>query len=301
MYRAITKPVWQISGTTVKAVAPLVLLPALAYAIFRSLPAWELMWALALSIYAGLKWLTFASAAQAGHSSTARALAYLLLWPGMNAKAFLDSRVAAARPTWSEWGKAIFKLAAGLVIMFVMVPKMKNGNALLMGWIGMTGLILVIHFGVFHLLSLGFRLNGIQAEPIMNSPFLSSSLNDFWGRRWNLAFRDLAFSYVARPLARSIGIAWATIAVFVVSGLVHELVISFPVQSGWGGPTAYFTMQVCGLLLERSTLGHKLGLASGFRGRLFAALVVIGPVGFLFHEPFVRHAILPTLAALGVY
>ena len=56
-----------------------------------------------------------------------------------------------------------------------------------------------------------------------------------------------------------------------------------------------------GLLLERSSIGAHLGLGRGIAGRVYCALFVVGPVFMLFHVPFVRLAILPTLAALGTY
>jgi len=287
------------SGTTAIAVAPLVALPIIAYALYRHPPAWQLMWILAISIYSGLKWFTLAFL-HPKHASIARMLAYLILWPGMNVKAFLDSSSHPKKPNFCEWTLAIINLAAGLLLLFTVVPHFLDSYPIVAGWAGMAGLVLVLHFGIFHVLSLCWRLCGIHAEPIMNFPILASSLGDFWGRRWNLAFRDLAFGYVFRPLVNRLGVAGATMAVFVVSGLIHDLVISVPVQAGWGGPTLYFTFQGIGLLLERSRVGHRLGLRKGFTGRLFCGLCTVGPVALLFHEPYVRHAILPTLSALGV-
>jgi hypothetical protein len=298
MYRTTTHPGWQIGGTTFAAVAPLVLLPTIAYALFIDLPAWQLMWALAISIYLGLKWLTVASCLPSRRSSIAKTLGYLLLWPGMDAKAFLDSKSHAPRPAFGEWLLAMSKLAAGLVILYVVIPRMNSANAILQGWIGMIGLILVLHFGFFHVMSLCWRFNGVDAQPLMNFPIMSSSLSDFWGKRWNSAFRDLAFTQIFRPLVGKMGVAWATMAVFIVSGLVHDLVISVPVRGGWGGPTIYFVLQGVGLLVERSRLGRRLGFGRGFVGRLVCGLFTVGPVGLLFHEPFVRQAILPTLAAI---
>ena len=175
---------------------------------------------------------------------------------------------------------------------------MLEKNALAAGWIGLTGLAFVLHFGLFHILSLAWRERGVDARPIMDFPILASSLADFWGRRWNRAFRDVAFQQLLRRLAGRFGVAWATMAVFLVSGLVHELVISLPVCGGWGGPTIYFLLQAAGLLIERSRIGRALGFGRGLLGRSVCALFVIAPVGLLFHAPFIRNAILPTLRAI---
>ena len=263
----------QRETTTVPALAPLIVLPAVACGLLPFLPAWQATWLLALSIYAGLKWLTFASCPMARRASTAKALGYLLFWPGMNATAFLDSRSQAARPPLREWLPAIANLVVGLVLLFALVPAVIDRSDLLAGWIGMVGLALVLHFGVVHIVSLVWRMGGVAAEPLMDFPILASSLGDFWGRRWNRAFRDVAFAQVFRPLVGRIGAAGATMAVFIVSGLIHELVISVPVRGGWGGPTLYFVLQGVGLLAERSRLGRRLGFGRGLMGRVVCAAV----------------------------
>ncbi len=81
--------------------------------------------------------------------------------------------------------------------------------------------------------------------------------------------------------------------VFVVSGVIHDLVISIPAGGGWGGPTLYFMIQGVGLLFERSHFGKRLGLGKGITGRVFCGLCTVGPVCLLFHEPFVRHVTEP--------
>lgn len=282
------------------AAAPLALLPGLAFAMFMDAPAWQLMWVLAFSIYFGCKWLTFASCRSARHALIPMALGYLLLWPGMDATAFFDGRSRAAKPGIGEWALALFNLTTGLVLLFVVTPRITGENAMVAGWIGMIGLVFVLHFGLFHVMSLGWRLNAVDAQPLMNFPILSTSLSDFWGRRWNSAFRHLAFTRVFRPLLGRMSVAWATMVVFLVSGLIHDLILSVPVHGGWGRPTIYFVLQGIGLLAERSRLGRRLGCGRGLTGRLMCALFVLTPLGLLFHEPFVRHAILPTLAALGI-
>jgi Membrane bound O-acyl transferase family len=300
MHGTTIKPAWRFDWTAASALAPLIVLPTVACTLIAFVPNWQAMWLLAVSIYFGLKWLTFVSSPLARRSSMARTLGYLLLWPGMNARAFLDARSHAARPSLREWLLAITNLSAGLVLLFVIVPRLNGEHAIARGWIGMIGLTLVLHFGFLHVMSLGWRFRGVDAEPLMDFPIKASSLSDFWGRRWNRAFRDVAYAQIFRPLVGRVGVAWATIAVFIVSGLIHDLVISVPVRGGWGGPTLYFVLQGVGLLAERSRLGLRLGFGRGLTGRIVCVLFVVAPVGLLFHEPFVRRAILPTLAALGI-
>jgi len=94
-------------------------------------------------------------------------------------------------------------------------------------------------------------------------------------------------------------LAFAVIGVFLVSGLIHEIVITLPARGGYGLPTAYFLFQGLGLVLERSALGRWLGLGAGIRGRLFAIAVAAAPAFWLFPPVFVRNVILPMLDAIG--
>jgi alginate O-acetyltransferase complex protein AlgI len=122
---------------------------------------------------------------------------------------------------------------------------------------------------------------------------------EFWGTRWNAAFHELAFRFVYRPFRRIANQPVAVLGAFVLSGLIHDLVISLPARGGYGLPTLYFVIQGCGLVLERSNLAQRLGLGRGLPGRLFALVFIVGPVFWLFHPPFVRNVILPMLKALG--
>ncbi len=85
------------------------------------------------------------------------------------------------------------------------------------GWLGMLGLIFLLHFGLFHVLSCVWRSAGIQAVPLMNQPNRANSLAEFWGQRWNLAFRDLTHRYLFRPWQRRFGSTAALSISFLVS------------------------------------------------------------------------------------
>jgi hypothetical protein len=170
---------------------------------------------------------------------------------------------------------------------------------LLLGWVGMVGLILMLHFGSFHLLSCFWRAIGVEARPLMNNPLASVSVSEFWGRRWNTAFRDLTHRFLFRPLADKIGPRRAIVAGFVFSGFVHDLVISVPARGGYGGPTLFFSIQAVALLGERSRFGQAVGLGHGWRGWLFTVLVLGLPASALFHPLFVENIIVPFMRALG--
>jgi hypothetical protein len=264
------------------------------------MPRWTFMWVMASALYAGCKWLTYSEArARGAGSDRLRALGYLLAWPGMDATAFLPDTVCLPRPRQSEWFAAAAKTSIGAILIWVVARTALPVNPLLAGWLGMVGLIFLLHFGTFHLLSLAWRSVGVNAMPVMQSPLRSSSLAEFWGRRWNTAFHELAIRFTFRPLRPLVGAAVATLLVFLASGLIHELVISIPAQGGYALPTGYFLVQGLGVAGERTRAGRRLGLGRGWRGWLFTLVVAGGPAFWLFPPPFVRHVILPMLAFIG--
>lgn len=81
--------------------------------------------------------------------------------------------------------------------------------------------------------------------------------------------------------------------------MIHDVAISVPAGGGYGLPTAYFVVQYLGLLLQRSSFARMLGLDRGFGGWAVTALFILGPVGWLFHPPFLRVVLIPFLTALG--
>jgi hypothetical protein len=261
------------------------------------LPPWAFMWLLAFSIYACLKWLTLLRARSIPHPAW-RSIAYLLAWPGMDAAAFLDGRPPAAAPSPRKWTWAIFETALGAALLWIIARTVPDRAPLLRGWIGMLGLILLLHFGGFQLLSLFWRTVGVDAAPIMSAPLRSTSLSEFWGRRWNLGFSQLAHTLIFRPLHRVWGANATGFFVFVVSGLIHDAVISIPARGGYGLPTMYFLIQGAGVFMERSRLGKQLGLRHNIRGWIFTAAFTAGPAFWLFHPPFIRHVILPFMQAI---
>lgn len=268
----------------------------------RGLEPWEYMWALSFAIFFGLKWLTLWSVLEAGRggqgkAGVGRSVAYLLLWPGMDAERFLFGRVVE-KPESPDWFWAAIKTCIGAILLWFVARRVPENLPLLRGWIGLLGLIFLIHFGSFDLVAFGWQALGVDAPPIMQRPVSSTSLSEFWGKRWNLGFRQLSYEFVFRPLRVPLGVAMASMCVFLASGLIHDLVISVPARGGYGLPTGYFVLQGLGVLFERSRAGHGLGVGRGVTGWIYMALFTAGPAFFLFHPPFVFHVILPFMRAI---
>jgi predicted DCC family thiol-disulfide oxidoreductase YuxK len=329
----------------------LVILPIDALFVRNSLASWQFMWLMAAAIFFGCKWLTAWRALRpTADVMITRTLGYFFAWPGMDAENFLrlrgtqnstalsrqiytasllrvaDKRSAAWPPRSTEevsgnmphrsgrmpalpFLSAIGESSLGFILLFG-VARLAN-VPLLTGWVGMVGIIFILHFGLFWMLALAWRAAGIKAEPIMNAPFGAKSLSEFWGRRWNAAFNRLALKLVFRPTVRRLGgrrsgdakkrsresstlhpgTIVATLTAFFASGLIHELVISVPARAGYGLPTAYFLLQGIGILTE-----HRF---RAIRGRVFTILITTVPAFWLFHPPFVHHVILPFMKAIG--
>jgi predicted DCC family thiol-disulfide oxidoreductase YuxK len=299
MVRPTTQSVKQAAGTTGLPWLGLVVLPTIALFLRPWVAPWIFMWAMAGALFLGCKWLTFWRAKQKGATASAgRVFGFFFLWAGMDATAFLGTRTTQRTVTESA-GRAAFaliKIGAGTFVLFELARF--AAHPLLAGWIGMIALILILHFGLFDLVATAWQSIGIAAKPIMNAPIKSTSLNEFWGRRWNGAFNQLVLDLFFRPLSRTVGSIRATLTTFLISGLIHELVISLPAGGGYGLPTGYFLLQGWGVVAQRSAYGRKWGLRGGIRGWLFTMMIAAGPAFWLFHPPFVRHVIIPFLRAV---
>jgi predicted DCC family thiol-disulfide oxidoreductase YuxK len=278
---------------------PVVLLPIATWPLRDRLPNWFFMWLFVTAIFAGCKWLTWRRA-QIGNrrASFARTLGYLLAWPGMDANAFLTGH-HDQKPRLTEWFWAASRLLAGVALVWLAAKAAISTQPVANAWIGMFGLTLILHFGSFHLIALAWQRAGVPAKPLMQSPLRATSLAAFWGVRWNTAFNKLVNDHAFRPLARRVGVSWATLVVFAISGVIHELALSFPARGGCGLPFGYFILQGMGVLIERSPVGRALGLAHGWRGWLFMFIFTAAPAYWLFHPAFIHNVIQPMLHFIG--
>ncbi|XP_012065718.1 acyl-CoA--sterol O-acyltransferase 1-like [Jatropha curcas] len=98
---------------------------------------------------------------------------------------------------------------------------------------------LVIYFALEIILamvaSLVRTILRMELEPPFNEPYLSTSLQDFWGRRWNLIISSILRSSVHDPtlkistrmIGRNCARVLAILATFFVSAIMHELIFFY--------------------------------------------------------------------------
>ncbi len=263
-------------------------------------PAWCEMILVALGFLANFKWLTWTRRSTGFATATpGTGFGYLFGWIGLNADEFCTRLPLDDRPQVRQWSIAFSKTVLGAAVLWGSIRFLPADRPVMIAGTGFAALIVLLHFGLFHIPALAWRHIGVGVQPIMRAPLLATSLADFWGQRWNRAYRQISFDYFFRPAASRFGVAAGTFIAFLMSGLVHELVISFPAGAGYGGPTAYFLIQGVGLLIERARLCRRRLVRHPLLGWLWTLAFVLGPVGLLFHRPFLTRVIGPLLEALG--
>ncbi|XP_074319052.1 putative long-chain-alcohol O-fatty-acyltransferase 5 [Silene latifolia] len=158
---------------------------------------------------------------------------------------------------WSKFFMYVVFVGSGI---FCYSKKNVNPNILLGIYCGIIYLSLEVCLGFYNKL-LGSLL-GVELSQPFNEPYLSTSLQDFWGRRWNLMVSDVLRQTIYFPVrtfwGNWVGKGWAqgvgTMAAFVVSGLMHELLFYYITRAS---PTWEVT---CFFLLHGVCLVMEIGL-----------------------------------------
>ncbi|KZV41959.1 acyl-CoA--sterol O-acyltransferase 1-like [Dorcoceras hygrometricum] len=147
--------------------------------------------------------------------------------------------------------------------------------------------------------SMAKALLRVELEQPFDEPYLSTSLQDFWGRRWNPMASNILHPTVYQPVrsasTRFVARKWAPIpavlATFFVSGLMHELVFyNIGRLKPTGEVMAFF-------LLHGLSLSVEIGIKKMVKGKLLVAGFVSGPLAvayviyssfWLFFPPLLR-------------
>ena len=230
----------------------------------------------------------------------ASCLGWYTLWWGLKPSEFFN-REPRQPIERSELIFALLKTAIGVLLLTLLVPRILSHwsasgyRDVVGGWLGMVGIVFCMHFGYSHLTAVILRATGRPVTPIMNCPIMAASVSEFWGKRWNLAFRDYAHVTLFMPLARQWGVAIGSMAGFAFSGVIHELAISLPARGGYGWPMLYFFIQGGGVLSERWFAKWGWWNTGSIANRIWAIAVVALPVPLLFHHAFVGKVIVPII------
>ena len=151
---------------------------------------------------------------------------------------------------------------------------------------------LAFHFGALRLLTAFWRRCGFPVRPLFRNPLVSNGLADFWSARWNISFSQMMARSVRRPLVGRLGQKGSIFAVFIASGILHELAITVPVQEGYGRPFVYFLLHGVIVLIEKDSWPIWLK-------KLITLTMVVVPLPLLFPEKFTHEIILPCLSFAG--
>ena len=220
-------------------------------------------------------------------------------WVGMKAQPF---ETLGEKPLPDAWPKVRFglsRLIAGLIVVFLArqaatLPIDSNFRYVVISVMLLVGCSLILHFGLLSISAGMWRLSGANTYYLFRTPAKAKTLNDFWSKRWNLAFSEMASISIFRPLKSRTGSSIALMTAFIFSGLLHELALSVPVNSGFGLPLLYFIIQGIMVLVEKILLKYKAGF---LQNRALASLWVFSwlvlPIPLLFHAGFLKDILWP--------
>jgi alginate O-acetyltransferase complex protein AlgI len=255
-----------------------------AHFAMQAQPPFLRMVGLCCVLLAGMKGLVFAEWAVAETLTLPRYGVFSFLWFGMDPGTF---RIRKTGLTWKR------DIALGTIL--TLAGLLGCWFVWFMGWrqilVMFVPLSLAFHFGILRILKGALRLAGFPVRTLFPNPLETKGIADFWGRRWNVGYSQMLQRLVGRPVEAMLGKSAGVMAVFLVSGILHEVAITLPVRSGYGLPTLYFTFHGLLVLLE--------GKWNRPLGKIPALLAVAVPLAWLFPPDFQSEVIAPCIEAFG--
>ncbi len=99
---------------------------------------------------------------------------------------------------------------------------------------------------------------GADVRELFRAPYKAMSLKEFWGPPLEpCLFRNDGHRIAYKPLKKRLGTPGATLVAFLLSGILHEIAISLPVNAGYGLPLLYFALHGALMLAEDNVLWVK--------------------------------------------
>ena len=220
-------------------------------------------------------------------------------WAGMRAEPFEKLGGAPLPGGWQMVKMGITRILAGLLLIFtghklLLLNLDKELSYILVSGCLLVGLSLILHFGMLSISAGMWRFSGVNTYLLFRQPAKATSLTEFWSKRWNIAFSEMTSVAIFRPLKNKIGPAAALMLAFMFSGLLHELALSVPVNSGYGLPMIYFVIQGSVVLFEKFLITRRVRF---LQNRIVASTWVffwlVIPMPLLFHAEFIKQIVWP--------
>ncbi|GAA3980266.1 hypothetical protein GCM10022210_34360 [Mucilaginibacter dorajii] len=227
-------------------------------------------------------------------------------WAGMRAQPFETLGGKPLPGAWAMIRFGISRVVIGLLLILlahklVLLPMNHQLKYVLVSAVLLVALSLILHFGLLSISAGGWRLQGANTYLLFRQPATATSLTEFWSKRWNIAFSEMTSVAIFRPLKNKVGSAAALMLAFAFSGLLHELALSVPVNSGYGLPLLYFIIQGMLVLFEKAMIIRKIRfLNNAIVASLWLFFWLVVPMPLLFHEQFIKQVVWP-LAGLHVF
>lgn len=221
--------------------------------------------------------------------------AFCLGWFGMRPIPF-EKLPHRALPSEAIFRKGVTRIVAGIALLYlslVVEIHSETENIFLPQLFLLAGLSLILHFGILNLSTVMWRRFGVNVSELFKAPYKSTSLKEFWGKRWNIAFSEMTASIVYRPLKTRVGKEKALITSFLFSGLLHEAAISLPVMAGAGLPMIYFLIQAFAMHLESHTALVQRIIRHKWLAHIWVMGLLIAPLPLLFHHHFINEVLIP--------
>jgi alginate O-acetyltransferase complex protein AlgI len=202
--------------------------------------------------------------------------ASLAIWPGMDPAPF-EGVPPGTDEDGARFTRGVIRALFGVALLLGSALARDLMPRPVVEFATIASILLIVHLGLSDIGTSIARAVGWNVRPLFEVPWRSRTLSDFWTRRWNRPFVELDRLVFLPTLTKRLGLRGAVFAIFLISGILHELAISFPAGAGWGGPMAYFVLHGALMLVER-----KLKINS----RIWVIATVLLPLPILMHEPF---------------
>ncbi len=233
----------------------------------------------------GMKGLVYAEWAGEQRLTIVRYGIFSLFWFGMDPASFRNRRDGLS-----------WKVDVKVGLMLMLAGVLGSWLVWFMEWrqifVMFLPMSLGFHFGALRVLKGCMRMAGFPVRTLFPNVLETTGIGDFWSRRWNVGYSQMMQRLVGRPVEAIAGSNAGVMAIFLASGLLHELAITLPVRSGFGLPTLYFLLHGILTILEKKWRSPL--------GKIPTLIIVVLPLGLLFPPAFQQEVITRCLGVFDV-